>query len=515
MTNENTGMVIKPDQLVEIALRRRWFLIIPFCISMLVGIYLALFLPKTYEASTLILIEVQRVPTDYVRSIVSTDVDSRINTISQQILSRTNLEKVINRLNLFSGAQYQKMLLTDKVEMMRRNIDINVTGGGGRTRDPDSFGITYRGKSPEDVMNVVNTLASHFIDENLKVREEQASGTSNFLEGELFSMRKKLEEVEEIMKDYRKKYMGELPEQLDSNLRILDRMQEQLLDRQTRLADAKNRLAVLTNNIVSSQASALASSTEGTTDIHQLNEQLNALMAKYTDRHPDVIRLKKTIANLKAKMDQADGQEQVAAVMMSPSDKQALFEIKQELKTLEQEISDLRSQVNLYKTRVENTPKREQELMGLQRDYTNIQESYSSLLRRKLESEIAVNMEKKQQGERFRIIDSARFPEKPASPDMRKLFLIVPLMGLGLGCGVIFLLEYMDTSFRRSSDIESFLDIPVIAEIPSIQYPADLARDRFHLLATIVFLLISGVLFIGFFSVTMIGMEKIKHLVNL
>jgi polysaccharide chain length determinant protein (PEP-CTERM system associated) len=512
MVNENVGF-LKPDQLIEIILRRRWFLVIPFCISMLIGIYLALFLPKSYEASTLILIEVQRVPTDYVRSIVSSDIDSRINTISQQILSRTNLEKVIKRYNLFSDEKDGKMLLIDKVEMMRKKINIDVTRGVRGSSGPDSFSITYRGKSPEDVMNVVNTLASHFIDENLKVREEQASGTSDFLEGELFSMRKKLEEVEEIMKDYRRKYMGELPEQLDSNLRILDRLQEQLIDRQTRLSDAKARYSILTNTINTSQKSVASS--EGTSDINQLNEQLNALTAKYTDRHPDVIRLKKTIAGLKAQGNRSKEGSENDPNRVTSADNPSLVEIQKELNLINKETSELQSQIDLYKSRVENTPKREQELMSLRRDYTNIQESYSSLLRRKLEAEIAVNMEKKQQGERFRIIDYARLPEKPASPDMTKLFFIVTAVGLGLGCGTVYLLEYMDTSFRHSDDIESYLGISVIAEVPSIKFPEDLRKDRFHLIATMVSLVFSCVLFIGFFAITLIGVEKLKNMVNL
>jgi polysaccharide chain length determinant protein (PEP-CTERM system associated) len=514
MLNENIG-ILKPEQLIEIILRRRWFLLIPFCTSMLIGIYLALFLPKSYEASTLILIEVQRVSTDYVRSIVSSDIDARINTISQQILSRTNLEKVIKRFNLFSEEKNGKMLLIDKVEMMRKKIIIDVTRGGRSSSGgvADSFSITFSGKSPEDVMNVVNTLASHFIDENLKVREEQASGTSDFLEGELFSMRKKLEEVEETMKDYRRKYMGELPEQLDSNLRILDRLQEQMLDRQTRLRDAQTRFSLLTNTINTSQKSVVSS--EGTSDIHQLNEQLNALTAKYTDRHPDVIRLKKTIASLKAQGIKSEKSTEIDSTHGAFADNQSLVDIKQEVNMINKETAELQSQINLYKSRVENTPKHEQELMSLRRDYTNIQESYSSLLRRKLEAEIAVNMEKKQQGERFRIIDYARLPEKPTSPDMTKLFFIFTVISVGLGCGIVYLLEYMDTSFRRSADIESYLGISVIAEVPSIKYPEDLKRDRFQLSATILFLFISCVMFVSFFVVTIIGVEKIKQIINL
>ncbi|MFO7557424.1 MAG: GNVR domain-containing protein [Desulfobacterales bacterium] len=511
--DEKTG-TIKPEQIFEIVIRRRWYLIISFCLAMVVGMLLTAFLPKSYESSTLILIEAQRVPTDLVQSIISIDVGTRINTISEQILSRTNLEKIIKQLNLYTDPGNEKMLMEEKVEAMRKQITVDVTrSGGGRNDMPDSFRISFSGKSPEKVTAVANTLASYFIDENLKVREEQATGTSDFLEGELAVMRQKLEQVEEIMKEYRRGNMGELPEQLESNLRILDRLQEQQIDRQTRLSDAKNRLVILENNLILSGRAS--SGTDEITNIDQLRDELKNLKNKYTDQHPDIIRLQKKIAGLEKEIEgrKSEGRDEPPAAY-SVVDRQKLIEVKAEIETLQNELSDYRDQIIQYKNRVENTPKREQELMSLKRDYQNIQESYSSLLSRKLEAEIARNMERKQKGERFRIIDYARVPEKPASPDMKKLFLLVMAAGLGIGAGIVILLEYNDTSFRRFEEVESYLGLPVITMIPNIVYPSDIRKNQIQKVATVVSLVLSFVLFTGFSAVALIGIDKIQELMK-
>ena len=208
-------------------LKHRWLLIIPFCIAMVVGMYLAIKLPKIYEAKTLILVMPQRVPTNFVKSIVTTDLDSRISTISEQILSRSNLEKIIEKYGLFSDPNYSGMFLEDKVAALRKSIVVKVNNG---RQGSNAFSISYRGSHPKTVMEVTNRLAGSFIDENLKVREAQAVGTSDFLADELKTKRQRLEEVEQKLREYRRQYMGELPEQLDANLRMLERLQTQLND---------------------------------------------------------------------------------------------------------------------------------------------------------------------------------------------------------------------------------------------------------------------------------------------
>ena len=208
----DTPKKIKPEQILEIILKRHWFIIVPFSIAMVIGTIMAITLPRVYEAKTVILVQPQKVPSNIVQDIVSSDINARISTLSQQILSRSNLEKIIEEFNLFSGSEYEKMFPEKKVESLEKRISIKVTQGGSRNA-ADSFSISFRGTDPEKVMRVTNSLASSFIDENLKIRESQAIGTNLFLEDELEAMRKRLMETEQQLKDYRETNMGGLPEQ--------------------------------------------------------------------------------------------------------------------------------------------------------------------------------------------------------------------------------------------------------------------------------------------------------------
>jgi len=484
MEKSNTFQI---DYYLELAVKRRWLLIIPFCIAMISGIYLAFALPKIYQANTLILVRPQRVPTDYVRSVVSTDIDQRISTIKQQILSRTNLERIIEEFKLFSGPENADMFMENKIAVMRERIDVDVIRSSRRS-GADAFSVSYRASDPQMVMDVANTLANYFIDENLKVREAQAIGTSGFLDDQLAAMRIRLEEVEKQLGEYRKKYMGELPEQLDTNLRVLDRLQLQLNERQANLQEAKNRLLLLDNQIEANknlQAAGVnvSSDTGQPLTLAQLKQQLADLKASYTDRHPDVIRLKRQIEDSEtnaAETEPGSGtpkQERSGSPTPLTQNRFLADQIQQrnathlEIKDLESEVANMMLQIKEYQRRVEVTPKREEELLSLNRDYGNIQESYKSLLNRKLEADIAVNMEKKQKGEQFRIIDHARLPQKPVSPDLKKLLMLAVAAGLGLGGGLIFLLDYLDTSLKRPDDIEAELGVLVLATIPRIYQP--------------------------------------------
>ena len=199
---------IKPNQIIEIILRRKWLIIVSLCVTLTLGVYETFTLPRTYEASTSILVQAQRVPGNYVKSIVSIGINERISTISQQILSQSNIEKIIDQFGLFDDEDAINMYLEDKIKSMRKRIKINLTRARSGT---DSFKISFKGKNPERVMRVANTLASFFMDENLKVREAQAVGTSEFLESELGKTRKRLEETEQRLAEYRYRYMEGFP----------------------------------------------------------------------------------------------------------------------------------------------------------------------------------------------------------------------------------------------------------------------------------------------------------------
>ncbi len=518
---ENSSGMINPGQVVEIALRYRWFLIVPFCIAMAAGIYLAFSLPKVYEAETLILIEAQRVPTDFVQSIVTDQINDRINTLSQQILSRTNLEKMINQFKLDVGPESSKMFIEDKINALRENISIEVTRSEGRRGNAEAFTISFKGKDPETLVKVVNTLASDFIDENLRLREAHAVGTSDFLEGELNSMRERLEKAEEAMKNYRTRYMGELPEQLESNLNILDRIEDQIIDRGQRIDEAKIRLAEIENQIATARnqrtadGAGIAGVGEGAS-LDEMKARLAQLKTKYTSRHPDIVRLENMISNMESgngSTPDTGRQSDYATGVIATYIRQR-NEAYREIELMKSEIAELNTQKKIYQQRIENTPKREQELMSLNRDYQNIQGSYNSLLNRKLESEIAVNMEKKQKGERFRILDPAILPKRPIEPDMKKLFLLVVAVGLGFGGGIVFLLEYQDSSFKGTEDVETYLELPVLTTVPPIYHVEDIRKTKLNNIASIFFVVLSGILFVGFAAVAFIGPEEIMLLLK-
>ncbi|BBO81357.1 chain-length determining protein [Desulfosarcina ovata subsp. sediminis] len=516
-----------PKYIIDLIIKRRWIIMVPFFIAMIVGIVLAIKLPKIYEASTLILIQPQRVPENYVQSIVDSDPSTRLSTLSQQVLSRTNLEKIIREFKLFSNEKQQSMYTEDKIANLRKRISVNISSD--RRRETDSFSISFQDKDPSTVMNVTNALASYFINENLKQREAQAIGTSDFLDSELQSMKARLEEVEAKLKSYRESYMGELPEQLDSNLRILDRLQEHLGETQQSLSEAKIRLATLQNEAAALREQPTTviigqESRQETNDINQMKLELENLLSRYTDRHPDVIRLKSRIAEMEKQIASnplsdvssagsgGSGQSQSGSV--SPQYRTQYNEILGEMRRLEADAADTRAQIGIYQKRVEDTPKREQELLSLKRDYQNIQTTYDSLLERKLEAEIAVNMERKQKGEQFRVLDPAKMPQKPVKPDMRKLFIMVVGAGLAIGGGIIFLIEYTNDSFKRPEDVEEDLTLPVLCTVPKIIDSRTRMLRRVEYIASAVFGAIAFVFFAGFALLALVGVEPTLELVK-
>jgi len=508
--------------------RRRWIVITIFCIAMISGIYLAMTLPKIYQAETLILVEPQSVPNNYVQSIVSTDLDLRLNNITQIIKSRSILMKIIKEFNMFSGPEHENMYIDDKIETMRKNVLVNRATDNSR-RPGNYFTISFQGEDPSNVMKVVNAITTMVIDQNLKVRESQAEGTSEFLNDQLDKMRINLEEVEKALGDYRKIHMGELPEQLDANLRMLDSLQQQLSEKQMTLRNEKNRLISIGNQLqIAREQSKITDATRDPVSLEALKQQLSDYKFRYTDQHPDVIRLRKRIAEMEKeigksasiKRDQSRAAlpDRASPPYVGTSMEDELIQqregVNREIEIIKKDISNLHAQIIFYQRRVEDTPKREQELLSLMRNYKNIQETHNSLLRRKLEANIATNMEKTQKGEQFRILDPAVLPDKPISPDMRKLFLICLAAGLGCSGGLIFLLNFLDNSIKKPEVVPDKLRIPILAVMPTIKHHKDIIWQRVNVVFSIFGGMISLVLLACFAAVTILDMHLVVDLIK-
>ncbi|MFZ7124533.1 MAG: XrtA system polysaccharide chain length determinant [Desulfobacterales bacterium] len=497
MQAANQQNLFKPEVIIEILLRRRWWIIVPVILSLVVGIILTIKLPKEYVASTTILVEPQSVPQNFVRSIVTEGIESRIQTISQQILSRTNLERIVTEFNLLRNGQSEPAGMEAAVNGLASRIGVHV--GKERGKAANYFKISFRSENPQLARDIPNRLANSFIDENLKNREDKSVSTSTFLLAELEQMRERLEEKEEKLREYRFTHMGSLPDQLTTNLRTLDRLQAQLADKENSIRELRDRLqlAMATGEDASGAEMSLP----------KMEEQLANLQLKYTDKHPDVIRLRTQIEAMKNQLNDPN-----SAIRQLPAARSTgrylnpiVQRLQQEIRFAEVELDQIRNQIRDYEMRVEETPKHEQELQAVIRDYNNIQATYNSLLNRKLEAEIAVNMERKQKGEQFRVIDPARTPIRPDSPDMQKLFLMVLAAGIGIGGGLILLFELLNPTFRIPEDIENYLNFSVMAIIPIIKDQREILLTRLNRAGTISALVVLTALIAAFYSLSIGG----------
>ncbi len=360
---------------------------------------------------------------------------------------------------------------------LRKRIEINVNNSKARNREADAFSITFHWFDPEAIMDVANGLAGSFIEENLKTREAQAVGTSDFLADQLTTTRQRLEEFEQKILEYRRQYMGELPEQLDANLRILDRLQTQLSEREKSLRDEKSRLDEVesqadSNRKILSENRATVSGEGNVMSLDQLKAQLAAMKSNYTDRHPDVIRLKTKIAELEASYksgqlstspsarppEETDPARRMVTNTIADLERQRL-QIKDEIRNMEIDIAKIKGQIEEYQGRVEKTPKREQELLGLNRDYGNIKDAYDSLLNASWRPRFPSTWKKSKRASSFNVVDYAVLPQQAILTRHEKTVFDFGCGRPWSGCRSDLSLDFLNTSLKDPKDYESDLGL--------------------------------------------------------
>ena len=331
-------------------------------------------------------------------------------------------------------------------------------------------------------MNVTNKLASIFIEENLRIREQLVEGTADFLNVELQRLREKLEEQEQALSQYKQRYMGVLPSQLNANLRTLDRLQLQLQSLATSIRDTEDRKMLL-NRLTAPGGTKLAPAVSGLMlrdprigQLQTLERRLMELQAEYTESYPDILITKQKIAQLEADLRSDNTLSSASGVPVvqgsAPISSQQPISFEQEIARMKEQQQDILNQITLYEKRVEDTPRRELELTKLTRDYGSTQQAYGALLSKAGNAKISENLEKRQKGERFRIIDPANLPETPFKPDLSKLLLFGLMLGAGVSGALIFMLEKLDTTIKKSGELEEQFGLPVLGVIPQ----ADILR---------------------------------------
>lgn len=487
---------------------KKWYWVtIPLLFFMFAGLWFYVILPRTYEGTTLILVQPQEIPSNFVQSSVSTGVEEQVMTLSQEVLSRSNLESVINEMNLYPAERRQKVSMDILVQSMRKRIDVKTSGG--QRGETSSFTISYRGGDPRKVADVTNRLASFFIESNLKQRAKQATETTLFLEKQLADLKTLLLQQEAKVQEYRNRFMGELPEQLTSNVSTINSLQTQLESVQRSLSEAMNRRLGIQGQLsgVESHQPGATISTQAQR-ITQLRAQYEEAKSRYTPEHPTVKMLAQQIRELEGKGGRND------SIGLSPQEielKNQLRSASLEVESLRGELGRIQQKIDFYQQRVESTPKREQELAALTRDYEITQQNYQRLLDRYYEAKRAENMEIRQQGEQFRIVDYAQPPEVPVSPNAFKIALIFMTLGLGTGAGIIFLLEILDTTVKGIKQLEKWSgNIPCITAVPLALTESDHHMRKTRTLIYIginVVIVVAGMIIVGYSHFASLTME--------
>ncbi|HKV11797.1 MAG TPA: GNVR domain-containing protein [Thermoanaerobaculia bacterium] len=445
-------------------------------------------LPPTYQATTQVLVEPQKVPADYVKPTVTTSMDERLRTIEPQIKNRENIERIIREMNLYPELR-REWSVDRLVDQTRKDLLVRLQG--------DTFFITFKGEEPAKVAATANRIAELFIEQNLKLRKDQAQGTSSFLEAELAATKKRLELQEARIAAIKQVHMGELPEQRDTNLRQIEQLQSKLEINMDALDRAETRKLVLQREMAdvrypeyrARRSSSGAVVPAPPSRLDQLKDELAELRARYTDRHPDVIRKREEIARMEeiererppapapAAGDEVEVSEAPPTPQVDPILRGQLQEVEGEIRSLKAERQRILSDIGMVQARLESTPRVEQDLLSLTRDYDNIQRSYDSLLDKRINARLAENLEERQQSEQFTILERAITPKAPSGPNQ----LLVLAVGLAVGCLLgttsALLRDRTDPTYTDAETLqESFPGVPLLATIPVMSGAAGLRR---------------------------------------
>jgi polysaccharide chain length determinant protein (PEP-CTERM system associated) len=488
------GKTYSIGEIIGLIQRRWWLILLPTVLGAGAAVGISQRLPNQYQSQTLIMLVPQRVPDSYVKSTVTARIEDRLATLEDQILSRSRLERIILDLNLYQDLR-STLPMEDVVLRMRKDI------GPIKSEGKESFRISYVSRDARTAQKTTERLASLFIEENLRDRENQAEATNQFLDSQLEDARRRLIEHERKLEKYRSQYSGELPSQAAANLQSIQNVQVQLQTLTEATDRARERRLLLERQLVEVQSDPVAvlPPTPGTSEVAvespaqqlQVAEvRLQLLLTHAKPDHPDVKMMQRTIRDLRAKVASdvrpaADPNAEPSIGTPETLRQRRMRDLKSQVEDIDRQIAEkqdqerkLRSTITTYQTKLDAVPKHESELVELTRDYATLQTSYQSLLEKREESKIAANLERRNIGEQFKVLDPARVPERPFSPNRLLINLGGAGGGMALGALIVFLLEFMDTSLRTEENVVRLLNVRVLGLVPMMLSTRDRRRQR-------------------------------------
>jgi len=494
---ENRDLTL--DDYLAMLRRRSKLILIPALLAPLVGFLISYAFTPKYTSQALVLVEGQKVPEGVVQPVVTSDLAQRIATMQQQVLGRNRLQPIVEkRQGLFRGGKS----LDDVLDDVRTNLTIepvmtnlssigNTTGPKrrpGQNGGVPGFYVNFTTANPHDAQDVCNDLTSAILTEFQNSREEVAVSTTDFISRQLEEAKRNLDDQDARLAAFKRQYVGQLPGDEDNNLKVLGALNSQL-DANTQTVNRAQQDKAYTESMLSQQLAAWKSSQGSSnpqsleTQLTNLQSQLLSLQARYTDDHPDVIKTKADIAEVKKKLAEVNdaaakgGDTSVKASAAEPPEiRQLRLQVHQYDEVLTQasrEQKRLSDQIRTYQSRVAISPEVEEKYKQLTRDYDTAQKFYADLLAKKSASEMATDMEKRQQGEQMHLLNAANLPEFPSFP-VRPLFAAGGLgAGLVIGMGLALWVELRDKSIRNEADVVASLQLPVLVSVPWVTEPTE------------------------------------------
>jgi polysaccharide chain length determinant protein (PEP-CTERM system associated) len=480
------------DDYLAIARRRLKVMLAPALTAALAGLLVSFAFSPKYTSQSMVLVEGQKVPSNYVAPVITADFTQRIQTLSQQVMSASRLRPVIEGLALVKPENEGKLM-----EDIRANLTVTpvitsmsaaaAASGGPKKRANASdqalpgFNVNYVDSNPQRAQKICNAMTSLILDENLRSRAEVAKGTTDFLDRQVEDAKRVLDDQDAKLATFKRQYLGQLPGDIENNMKMLMALTTQL-DQSTQALNRAQQDKSYTESMLAQQLAAWKTSQSSTSpqsleqQLTTLQTQLMQLQARYTDDHPDVIKTKSDIAKVQSRLDEINKQTSnltaatdKANVNEPPEIRQLRLQIHQYQGVIDQATGEqkrLQGQISLYQSRTAMSPGIEEQYKQLNRDYDNAQTFYRELLTKKSSADLGKSMETQQQGEQMTILQAATVPTSPSFPN-RPLFALAGIVaGLGLGLLAAVWLEISDRSIRTEKDAAAVMDLPLLISVP-------------------------------------------------
>jgi len=481
------------SQLWRLITRNRWWILSTMCVVSLATIQYSFLIPDRYRSEATILIAKTTVTQQYVVMNNTANTMDALDTIKREVLSRSRLQQIVDEFGLYP--EKKAMGTAAITELMRGDIELQAISKDPERRSMNAFLIAFTGPNPSIARQVTNRITSLFIEENMKKQRQSDTGTTSFLQKQVEIAKAELDRQEALVRDYKMKNVGNLPEQSAGNIEILNGLQIQLQGAEANLARARQERTYLQSMLshygsgtVGKSAIAEGSEAGLQQEIATLRSQRDELLARYSPRYPDVVSLNQQISDREAQASHLTSNRETSQIdekSVGASERElapdsASMQLRSQLEANTVEIADaikqtkwLGAQIATYQNRLTLAPIREQEFEDVQRNYESAKANLASLLNKETQSELATEMEAQQDTQQYKVIDPASLPIRPISPNRRRFALGGLAAGLALGFGVALLVDARDRSFHAEAEVRRLFAVPIVVGIPPLRTPSE------------------------------------------